>query len=67
MNMNDMLKRFQDEMDVQTGGGFPVDANAVTMIFEDDACWIMLYRDGNKVIDVIYKDPNRVMDCLEIA
>jgi len=37
------------------------------MIFEDDACWIMLYREGNKVIDVIYKDPNRVMDCLEIA
>jgi len=51
----------------RVNSSFPVDANAVTLIFEDDACWIMLYREGNKVIDVIYKDPNRVMDCLEIA
>ncbi len=68
MIMNEVLRRFQEEMDVQTDGTFRVEPTFATVLFEDRKCWILLYtEDGTKAINVIYKDQNRVMDTLEVA
>lgn len=58
-------ERIQKEFDRQTGGDFQLDENAMTLLKEEEDCWIVLYKDGNRVINVVYKDIDKRMESLE--
>lgn len=72
--MTDGLLRLNNEYLLQQGleltednrANYGVDTNCATLIYEDDACWLYLYKDGAKIIDVVYKDLDKRMECYEI-
>ncbi len=62
-----VMERFQQEYDLQTGGDSPLDEAYTKLLHEDETCWIVLYEEGHEVVTVIYKDPERRMESLEIT
>lgn len=66
--MEEVLQRFQHEMDVQTEDTFRLEPTFATLLYEDNRCWILLYsEDGTKAVNVIPKNPDRRMETLEVA
>ncbi len=66
--MEEVLKRFRQEMDLQTDDTFRAEPTFAKLLYEDDRCWILLYsEDGNTVVNVIPRDADRRMESLEVA
>ncbi len=64
--MGESMKRLGKEIEWQTNGDMTADPAYTRLIHEDDDCWIFLYEDMTKVVEVVYKDPARRMQGMEI-
>lgn len=64
--MNTHLKRLQKEFDYQTGGDFLLSQEYATLLYENENVWLILYQDDNNVLNIVYKDKNKRMECIEI-
>jgi hypothetical protein len=65
----DAMRRFQEELNLQMGGSqdYTAELSFATLLHEDERCWIILYEDSTRVLDVVYKDPGRRMESQELS
>ncbi len=60
----DALQRLQEELLIKDEA---CDLAAVTALFEDETCWILLSRTPIKTLHVVYKADERIMNSVTLT